>query len=528
LDGLLLVGTINSIGARRSASAVDVLVRRLNEGDEQVASAAAIALGKIGNEAAIQAGHQAFANATPAVRSAIAEAGILAAERRLAEGKNEAAAELYDLVRNADIPQQRILEATRGAIIARGDEGIPLLVEQLKSQGNDRFQFALSTSRELAGRKIVDALATQLAAVPPERAALIVHAIGDRADAVLPAAVLQAAKVGEGQVRLAAIQLVGRLGDASAVPTLLETATGSDAEIAQAAKAALIRLPGKNVDSEIASRLPSAKGKSQLILIELVGERRFEATPELVNAMNSSDKSIRDTALIALGETVKFDDLKVLISKLVTAKNDADREITEKALLTASIRMPNREATAAKLTDSMSNASPTAKASMMRILGAMGGPKALETIAAEVKSGDEQMQDVGTNVLGKWMTADAAPVLLEITKDPSNDKKYKVRALRGYLRIARQLKIPDDERIEMCRQALAIAERPDERGLALDALKQCPSAEAVELASSLLDDRELRDRAVETAIFIGEQIKEKDPAAAKTAGEKALEAAPPG
>ena len=43
----------------------------------------------------------------------------------------------------------------------------------------------------------------------------------------------------------------------------------------------------------------------------------------------------------------------------------------------------------------------------------MGGPKALETIAGAVKNGDDELQDVGTRVLGEWMTADAAPVLLE-------------------------------------------------------------------------------------------------------------------
>ena len=36
------------------------------------------------------------------------------------------AVKLYDEVRGADLPQTRILEATRGAILARGAEGVPL------------------------------------------------------------------------------------------------------------------------------------------------------------------------------------------------------------------------------------------------------------------------------------------------------------------------------------------------------------------------------------------------------------------
>jgi HEAT repeat protein len=530
LKGRQLVGVINSIGAKRSTLGVDELAQRLNEGDEQAAAAAAVALGKIGNEHALHALHQAFHGAKPALRSAIAEGGILCAERCLADGNSGTAVQIYDVIRTAgDLPKQRIAEATRGAIIARGDQGIPLLVEQLKSSDEAMFQIALSTARELKGDQVAEALADQLATAEPERAALIVYAIGDREGATLPPAVLDAAANGNGLVRLAAIKLVGRLGDEEVVSALLEIAAESDNEIAGAAKEALTGLPGKKVDADIVARMASAKGKLQGILIELVGGRRIEATDDLVKALKGSDESIRAAALAALGETVGPDDLDLLVAEVVQAKNDGDRQAAERALLTASIRMPDREATAAELSDALSRASTPAKASLLKCLGAMGGPGALQTIAVAAKSGDDQLQDSATRALGEWMTADAGPVLLEIAQDSSLDQKYQIRALRGYLRIARQLKqLPDEERISMARQALQVAERPEERELALDVLKRCPSAEGIELASSLLDDDELRDRAVETAIFIGEQIKDTDPAAAKSAGEKALEADPSG
>jgi hypothetical protein len=157
----------------------------------------------------------------------------------------------------------------------------------------------------------------------------------------------------------------------------------------------------------------------------------------------------------------------------------------------------------------------------------MGGPKALAAIADAAKGGDEDIQDATTRALGEWMTPDAAPVLLEITKT-SVPGKYRVRALRGYLRIARQQKLPDAERLAMCRQALKLADRDEERALALDALKRCPSTESIALASSLLDDKGVQRHAVETAVFIAEKIKDKEPAAAKAAAAKALKADPQG
>jgi HEAT repeat protein len=528
LRGKLLVGTINSIGVRRSANAVDVLAGRLNDSDADVASASAVALGKIGGDPAIEALHQAYAAAPPTVRSAIAEGGILCAERLLADGENERAAEIYDLIRGADVSKQRILEATRGAIIARGAEGVPLLVEQLKSSDKKRFDLALMIARELRVQEVADALAAELTEAKPDRAELIIVALGDRGDAQVPPAVLNAAQEGDKRVRLAAIEVIGRAGNVSAVPALLKSATSGDAELSQASKAALARLSGEKVDADLSRRLKTAQGNSLTVLIEVAGLRRMNVAPELVKALGHSDAATRNAAIIALGATAGPKEVAVLISQLTNAKGAADAERAERALQAACIRMPDREATAAELAAAMPRASTATKASLLRIVGAMGGPKALETIAAAVKVGDAELQDVGTRVLGEWMAVDAAPVLLAIAKDSSPENKYRTRALRGYLRIARQMKMPDAERLKMCRQGLALAERDEERALALDALKRCPSAESVELASSLLSDKELRDRAVETAVFIGEKIKDKDPAAAKSAGEKALKAAPQG
>lgn len=527
LQGKLLVGVINSIGVKRSTEAADQLVARLKDADEDVASAAAVALGRIGGEREIHALHEAFPAAKPAVQSAIAEGGILWAERWLADGKNEEAAEVYDLIRNADLPKQRIVEATRGAILARGDQGmgIALLVEQLKSADMEMFQIALSTARELPGNKVAEALSAQLAGAAPERASLIIYAIGDREGVVMPPSVLAAATTGDVRVRLAAIELVGRLGDASAVPALLEIAGESDAELSQAAKRALARLPGKDVDVELVKRLSEAESDLLPILFDAIGQRRIGATAHLVKGIEHSDEAVRHAALTALGATATSQDLAILIAKVKDPKNDADAEVAWGALESASIRMPDRESAAAVLASQMPLPGAATEARLLRILGAMGGPTALRTVAAAAKSDDPELQDAGTRVLGEWMTADAAGPLYEIA---SSDHKYDTRALRGYLRIARQSNMTDAERLEMCRKALAVAERDEERELALEVTKRCPSAEAVELASSLLDDAELRQRAVEAAVFIGEKIKDTDPAAARSAGRKALEAAEPG
>ena len=239
LQGKLLIGMINSIGVRRDANAVDLLTARMQDKDAEVASAAAVALGHIGNAAATKSLRGALAVAPVKVRSAVAEGCVLCAERLHLEGKSDEAAEIYDEVRKADVPKQRIIEATRGAILARNQQGIPLLLEQFRSPDKGLFQLALSTAREFPGGEVDKALAAEMIRMTPQRAALMIQAMADRKETVVLTAVLKAAGQGPKEVRLAAIGALGRVGDASCLFTLLEIAIEDDADLSQTAKAAL-------------------------------------------------------------------------------------------------------------------------------------------------------------------------------------------------------------------------------------------------------------------------------------------------
>jgi HEAT repeat protein len=65
-----LVGVINSIAVRRDAQAVNALVEKLKDSDPDVASAAAVALGRIGGEQAAQTLEKSLAELPAVVRPA--------------------------------------------------------------------------------------------------------------------------------------------------------------------------------------------------------------------------------------------------------------------------------------------------------------------------------------------------------------------------------------------------------------------------------------------------------------------------
>jgi len=502
LEGRLLVGVINSIAVRRDVKAIDALIPRLEDADPKVASVSALALGRIGGDRATQALEASLATAPESVRSAVAEGCILCAEHACGARKTADAVRIYTAVAKAPVPTQRILEATRGLILVQGSAGVPLLQEQLQSNEKWRRMLGLRVARELAGPEVTEMLIAELAKASPQRQSLLILALLDRGDKAALSAILQVAKAGEEDVRSVALRALGRLGDATCVPVLLDAALDADEGTAQTAIAVLADMPGAEIDKDLAGRLSQAKGTSRRVLIELAGRRPIvEAVPALRKAADDPDAATRAAALTALGATIEFDDLDVLIQCVTQRRDNEDAAVAEKALRTAGRRMPDREAVTAKLVATLSSAATPVKCRFMEVLASVGGPGALKALGAAAKDADPQIQDTATRLLGEWMDVDVGPVLLELANSDA-DEKYKIRAVRGYIRLVRQFNMTDTQRVEMCRKALDVARRPAEKKLILEVIGRYPNAAMLPLALGVARDSELKNEAVAVALLI--------------------------
>jgi len=527
LTGRLLVGAINSIGVRRDAAAVDLLGKRLGDGDAAVVEAAAAALGGIGSAAAADLLGKGLVAGDAAVRAAAAEGAVLCAERLAAAGQAAAATTLYDAVRKADVPKQRIVEATRGAILARGAAGIPLLVEQVKSPDRELSRIGLSTARELAAPGVDAALVAELPRVAPERAALVIEALADRGGAAVLPALVEAAGAGPKEPRLAAVRNLGRIGDASCVERLLTIAGESDPELAAAAVGALGGLAptaAVAVNEKIRGRLAGAKGATLATLLDLVGRRRIDAVGEVVAALDDADPAVRARAVACLGEIVDLGRLPVLVKRATTPPaggSAADTEGAMKALRAAAVRMPDRDACADTLVAAMAGAPAEQKVALLDILGQVGGAKALAAIVAAARSGEAGLQDASTRLLGNWMTPDAGPPLLDLAATmPAG--KFQDRAFRGYLRILRQFTPADADRAVMGRKAFAAARDVDDRKAVIDAVKRTPTMDMLRMTVDAGEVPELRDEAREAAAMIVTKMANAPPEAWQMAAKLGL------
>jgi hypothetical protein len=97
-------------------------------------------------------------------------------------------------------------------------------------------------------------------------------------------------------------------------------------------------------------------------------------------------------------------------------------------------------------------------------------------------------------------------MLLDLAKN-APDAKYKTRALRGYIRLLRQFPLTDEQRAEMCRNAMETAERDAEKKLVLEVLERYPSLEMLRLAVEAVKVPSLKDEATAIALAIAQKTR---------------------
>lgn len=502
VQGRLLVGVINSIGRRRDAQAVSALTGKLKDADEEVAAAAAAALGRIGGDAASSALVPLLSSAPPQVRSEAAEGCIKCAEMLLASGKRDAAIKLFDTVRQAPVPKQRVLEAVRGAILARQNDGVALLLEQLRSPDKGFFQIGLRTARELPGTAVTQALAAELERTAPERQTALVMALADRNDAAALPAIRKAMSSGSKTTRLAALSALERIGTSADLPALLDVAVENDAELSKAAKTVLLRLPGREVETFLTERLAKATGKMLPLLIEIAAQRRLEAAlPVIERQAGSADATVRKAAFGAIGAMGDERQVGSLVALAQKTSSAADREDIEKALVAIGNRQ--REKCVPALMPLAKAAEPALRLIGLHALAAAGGAEALAALKSALQDADESVRDGAVRSLSSWPSnwpddAAAGEALLELAKS-GQKTLHKVLGLRGYLQYVQGTKnLSATAKIERIKAALPLMQRAEEKRIAISAAGAIQDGGSLEILLALAEDQNVAEDAFST------------------------------
>ncbi len=551
LEGDLKLGVIGTIGRRGDPIAIAPLAKLLTDGDARVADSAAVALGWMGTTDAAAALTTAFdAEKDSKRKESLASVLLLVGQRLAKTGNTQAAIDVFDLLRDGEVSKPCRIGATRNAILARGAQGVELMVEQLKSSDPDCFQTGLAVSRVLPGegatKSLTDSLDTESS---PKRQVLLILAIKDRGDKLALSAVLAKLKSDSSAVHLAAVGAIGTLGDGSSVPVLLSVANEATTDIALGS---LIALQGTDVNTALMKAVASPDVSA--VAVQALGRRRAKEAVDLFFRLSKADSpavsqeaivalgmtapqdrfldllfqlskadspAITQEAVVALGMTVPQDRFLDLLALLKTAKSDSRKAAIQTAIHGAIFRSTQPDACAEALGAMIPRSSGADREFLFEQVRTAGGAKAVALMREFATGSDEALQDAATKTLGVWLSADAAPVLLEVAQ---GDGKFANRALGGHIRIFRQFELPEAERVAMAARALKVATRSIERNAALDAMTRFPCVGTFELALGQLDASGSEAAAAQAVLTIARTVLDLDPEKGKAGLKRLIDA----
>ena len=540
----VLAGILTTLGVRANPVSAEVAKSFLTHADTDVRRAASYAYALTAGESGIAF----FTNAN--LDPLFIDSGFLFAEQFAHKGNNAAAVRVYDaLAAAANAREYQKMAAIYQGALARGQEGVRWLYAQMLPPNVDvprrLFEVGLKAGRELPTDKramIVRTLVTQFAVnrTDPQRQARIVRVIGDRQDTASTLPLITRLASGESWappegpqppagfdattpvvVRVAAIDALRNIGDASVLPTLIAAATQTDEKsVADAARKTLIEMSGEGIDEAILVALQSGGTPAvKVALMNIVAERRiFAASPILLKLLQDSDASVSEAATSALGQISGIDDLPVMLGLFRQAQSEAEANKLLNVLKSACTRF-SQDAAATEIAKVLEVASTaqlsTFRAQLLDLLKEIAGARALAIVTDYAFGTDAEMRNVATRILGEWRSPpdlnQLAAACLRVAKESA---EYKIRGLRAYIRLARQFDMPEERRLQMCQEVFDLADRDEERVLIFDVLSRLDSVKALEMAASHLGNASFRERAAETAVVIGRKLPGQQPQAA--------------
>jgi len=503
------VALINALAGRREQAAVPQLVQLSTSDDVGIVHAALAALGSVGGAEALAAISTQLKSDSGDLREAAAAALMRCGEALLAAGERPQAEKVFaDVWRESAAPALKAA-ALHGLAEARGAEALETLFEIAAGEDERLRLIAARFVVELAGPQVTRAIVRQVFGLPGDVQALLIIGLGERGDARGLPAVQQALTREDAAVRLAGVEALGWLGDHTAVMRLADVAAGSDETIAAAARRALARLRGAQVDETILKSAAVCRPEMAAVLIRSLGDRVYrEAVPALIGLAGTAKPAlVRAAAFETLGRLAAPDVLPELVP-LIVRERDADAlTAAEDAVVTLANQVADREKRAdAVLAVHVETEGGPERARLIRVLGRLGGKRSLDVIRVALNDTDPAVLDAAVRALAAWPDAAVLEDLAYIAR-ADEQEAHRILALRAYVRLVR---LPSErtaeETVALLQRAFELARRPDERKLVLAALAEVFHPQALALAVEAAGDDALRKEAVVAATAVARAL----------------------
>lgn len=510
-----LIGSIGTLGNRRSRDAVPALIPLLTNSEVQVVTATVSALGKIASDDALAAlkgvacaieppllsTNTKEISLAPRVRyrlnmGVVLDALLECSESMSQQGRTNAAAQLCAQLAASEVAPWPGRVAAMAAL-ARLDaaQAMPFVLNMLKQQNEALHTLGASLARTMP-LQALESLFTILYACPVHAQISVIESLADRADPAVVPLLLKATRYPDPYVQAAAARSLARFSPNTEILERLAELAAGDGPQANAAIDTLVALPHDKADAAIIASLRSTNDAVLVGLIRAAGQRGIVAAlPAIVRAAAHDNPRLRHTAIEALGRLGGHQELELLQRQVSKTSSAADTVAIAHAMTEISRRLNEPEVSARLIVGLLNAADSQTRLRLYDCLAGLGGTTALNAVRQAAASDDPITKERAVNLLANWPDTSALDELIAIAKT-EYDPSCRSIVLRGIANLAaRPSARTADQTFEIYAQALQVALTSNERKLLIPGLASLGLPEARNILKSCLSDPDLRDEA---------------------------------
>jgi len=497
-EGPMKTEVIAALGERRCAEAVPPLSALLKPGNEW-AGPAALALGEIGGEASANALVAGYGEMPSDIKPFFAASIMKCAERLTAAKRDGAALPLYEkLLADKSLSGPAREAAMIGKISASGSSAAALVLDQLKNSDPHIQEAAIIKVKDVIRPDGIEQVCKLVPSLPESAQIKLLATLSGYPKEHVLATVLQMARSTSAPVRIAALNALESVGDASTVSFLVETSARSRGAEQIAARDTLALIKGRPVDDAIVAMLAKspAEDVQAELLLAIANRRIYSAKETVAGSLASAFIKVRTQAFRTLRSIGTPSDIPALLDILLKTADDAERLEAEATIGALSLKIadPNSRSGAVKSRFEEIK-DPAAQARLCPVLARIGDDSALPLLRTSLPNRNEVLADAAARALTGWPTPAPRDDVAELARKSRNES-HRLLAIQGLVRmIGLERYRKPEAAVADLRLTYLLASRPEEKRLILGVLTQFACADALDLAGIMLGDASVKAEA---------------------------------
>ena len=493
-------------GERRLTAALPAL-DKLAASNDAATVVAVKAIGQIGGGNAVEILAKLQPRVKGSTRLAVDQALLNCGESAQLDGRSAVAAKAYALLLSVKSAEHIRGAAFYGVNLSGGSKGISAAMTALKSTNKEIARAGARLIRDMPNKSIVATAAATLKDMSQDNQIITLAALSARGDRAAQDGVLALVTSESVDVRIAALQALGRLGDRESVKIVVSVASTPKIDKASrnAARKTINTMNDPGINKAIAAAMHSADIKTKTEYAKALGARKaHDALNILLAAARDPDATLAGEARKSISLLAQADDLPKIVALLIDTSDTSALRHLESIIVKAAKTTENKQLkTAAILNGLKQNIPVNARCALLTTLGRIGVSSTLSTLLSAFKESDTTVRRAALKVTAEhW--PDAEPLLaLRDASRSDQDEQCRVQALQGYARMLTMPgKRPVKDTIELYREALNLAKGTPEKRALIEGLESLVHKNTLALVTPFLKDSSVQRDALRASLSI--------------------------